>query len=99
MSFVHLWIIVINVYVVEDLGMAPNWLFLIFARMAGFARSFTTNSSATLDKSGFSDIDRIDLCWYHLVFFPLEWAECQLFSNSMEGVLCDKSGLKYLRQD
>ena len=58
MSFVHLWIIAINAWVVEDLRIALNWLFLIFAIMAGFTYSSTTNSSATLDKIGVSDIGR-----------------------------------------
>ena len=59
----------INAGVVEDLGMAPNWLFLIFAKMAGFTCSFTTNSSATLDKIGVSDIGRRSLLISFGVFF------------------------------
>ena len=51
----------INAWVVEDLRIAPNLLFLIFAIMAGFTYSSTLNSSATLDKIGVSDIGRRSL--------------------------------------
>ena len=50
--------ILISAYVVEDAGMAPNWLSPIFLRIDGRKCSATTNSSATLERRGVSEMGR-----------------------------------------
>ena len=42
----------INACVVEDFGIAPNWLSPIFLRIDGRQYSATTNSSATIERMG-----------------------------------------------
>lgn len=50
--------ILISAYVVEDAGMALNWLSPIFLRIDGRKCSATTNSSATLERRGVSEMGR-----------------------------------------
>ena len=50
--------ILINACVVEDFGIAPNWLSPIFLRIDGRKYSATTNSSATLERMDVNEMGR-----------------------------------------
>ena len=50
--------ILISACVVEDSGIAPNWLSPIFLRIDGRKCSASTNSSATLERTGVNEIGR-----------------------------------------
>ena len=50
--------ILISTCVVEDSGIAPNWLSPIFLRIDGRRCSATTNSSATLERTGVNEMGR-----------------------------------------
>ena len=48
--------ILISACVVEDFGIAPNWLSPIFLRIDGRRCSVTTNSSVTLERTGVNEM-------------------------------------------
>ena len=52
----HAWSMLIRAVVVDDFGIAPYWFQRITSRTAGLTTSSTTNSSATLETQGVSEI-------------------------------------------